>query len=224
MDGEISKAVLQAGVCRDGTLGGNVSQAELLSRASTISREEQRALADRLLDRVRATVHYFAAGDRDEDDLVQIAMVEILRSAASFRGEARLETWADRIVIRTCLRAIQKRRKRELVVRPTGDVLEEDDRSPEAIATVGAGSLPEKDLALRQVRQRLSVLLQRLPLERRLVIVLRWMHNYNLEEIAAMVDAPLNTVRDRLQVGKRQLRTLLLRDPVLKEWAEARCP
>ena len=169
---------------------------------------------DRLFDRVRALVGYLAHGHRDLDDFVQLCLVELLRSAKTYRGEGSLEAWADRITSRTCLRLIKDRRRRdqqtELVESPDADAGPAD-------ALAGDPGSAEEAALRRQVGARLGGLLQRLPEERRLVVVLRILHDYDLAEIAAVTDTPVNTVRDRLQTGKRELRGLILRDPVLRE-------
>jgi RNA polymerase sigma-70 factor (ECF subfamily) len=171
----------------------------------------RRELVDRLLDRVRTTVRYLVAHDRDADDLVQLSLMEILRSVDSFRGESRIEAWADRITIRTSMRALRRRRLLERRV-----VLDDEGSAVEAVADeVGQ----EQALVRLRMRRRLADLLQRLSPERRVVVLLRWVHGYSVKEIAALTGAPVNTVRDRLQVGKRQLRKLILTDPLLCEWA-----
>lgn len=164
-------------------------------------------LARRLLERVRNTVYYLAAGDRDADDLVQLSLVEILRSASAFRGESALETWADRIVVRTALRQLRQRRRRESPVAleelPLADPFE-----------------PQAHLRQRELQRRLAAHLEHLKPERRAVMVLHWVLGHTVEEVAALTDAPPNTVRKRLRVGKRQLRKRLRNDPVFLDWLE----
>ena len=169
---------------------------------------------ERLFDRVRALVGYLAHGHRDLDDFVQLCLVELLRSARTFRGEGSLEAWADRITARTCLRLVKERRRRD----QRTELAEEPDleADPGDVGAAGPGT-SEDTLLRRQIGARLGHLLQRLPEERRLVVVLRLMHDYELAEIAAVTDTPVNTVRDRLQTGKRELRGLILRDPVLRD-------
>lgn len=164
-------------------------------------------LARRLLERVRNTVYYLAAGDRDADDLVQLSLVEILRSAGSFRGESALETWADRIVVRTALRQLRQRRRRE------SPISLEDLPLADPVAL-------QAQLHRRELQHRLAVHLLHLPPERRAVIVLHWMLGHTVEEVAALTDAPPNTVRKRLRVGKQQLRKRLRQDPVFLDWVE----
>ena len=169
-----------------------------------------RELVERLLERVRATVCYLVASDPDAEDLVQAAIVEILCSAARFRGDARLETWADKITVRCTLRAISRRRRRD------SQRVACDEGEP----WVGDDVDAEQALMQRQLQRRVAARLQQLPAEQRAALVLRFVHGYAPAEIAELTDAPLNTVRDRLRVGKRKLRRLCDKDPLLRQWSE----
>jgi len=168
-----------------------------------------RHLAERLLNRIRATVHYLAAGDRDADDLVQMALVAILRSARTFRGECSLERWGDRIAVRTALRELKRRRWRERIVALDGDVAREGQISA------------DHDIQRRLLRDRLAHLLGRLSADRRAAVTLHWMHGYSVQEIADITSAPVNTVRDRLRTGKKLLKSHLEKDPALRDWARS---
>lgn len=187
----------------------------LASAAGSAEPRAQRLVAERLFDRVRATVHYLVAYDSEADDLVQLTMVEILRSLDSFQGRSRLETWADRITIRSCMRALRHRRRQE----QNQLLVAEREGSEAAPGGSRAWSSQEQEAARAQLRHRLAIKLQKLTPQRRVVVVLRYVHGYSIKEIARITEAPPNTVRDRLQVGKRQLRGLILKDPELRDWA-----
>jgi len=178
----------------------------LAQGAATGDRQAQREVANRLLQRVRTTIRYLAGYDADYDDLVSAAMVEILRSMGSFRGNSKLETWADRIAVRTAMRWLKRRRSRGHVVELMADPGE------------GRHGHTEPRQEQRMVRRRLAQQLQKLTEDRREALVLKLVHGYSVAEIAEMTDSSVNTVRDRLQIGRKQLRMHVLRDPVLKNW------
>lgn len=182
---------------------------DLAQRAGAGDEAAQREVAGRLLPRVRTTVHYLAAGDRDADDLVQQSLVEVLRVVGTFRGDASLEYWADRVVVRTALRRIKQRRWRETIVR----------LDPEEPGAAVAGQ--ERSCERRDLRRRLAAHLEDLSAERRTAVVLHWVRGYTIPEIADLTDAKLNTVRGRLRDAKRQLKKQLMKDPVLRDWAES---
>ncbi len=95
---------------------------------------------------------------------------------------------------------------------------EEPDDRPIAFAASSAN--PEAQPTKAKVRMRLASLLERLPPERRTSVVLRWVHGYSIQEIADMTGVRLNTARGRLRKGKKELRELVLSDPVLRNWRE----
>lgn len=182
----------------------------------------QSAVADLLYDRVRATVSYLVRRQADADDLVQETMIEILRSVGLYRGEGCLEAWADRITVRTSMRFLKRRGRRGEVALPEAEAA--DRLLAEAGATRGEAPGLERELVRAEVHRRMAALLERLKPERRLAVVLRWVHDYSIEEIAAMTEVRVNTARGRLRKGKRELRGLVTRDPVLRRWAELVAP
>jgi len=169
------------------------------------NRAAMRDIAHRLLDRVRTTVRYVSADDRDQDDWVQLAMIEILRSLGNFRGESLLETGSDRITIRTAMRHLKQRRGREKVV-----VLDPEARRRERNDS-------QDSAEMISVRRHLAAHLRCLTPQRRSVVVLKLVYGYSIEEISQLTDAPVNTVRDRLRLGRKKLRSRITKDPVLRD-------
>jgi len=186
------------------------SDFELTQAAAQGDRRASREIAERLLDRVRTTVRYISADDRDQDDWVQIAMIEILRSARTFQASGSLESWADRIAVRSAMRHLKRRRRKENVVE-----LDEDPRhEPTGNPTEGHTRLA--------VRRQVARLLGTISTDRRTCVVLRLVHGYSIDEIAAMTDAPRNTVRDRLKRGRKQLKEKVRKDALLRDWVKSR--
>jgi RNA polymerase sigma-70 factor, ECF subfamily len=180
----------------------------LAQRAASGDEQARRSIAQRLFERVRTTVRYLAASHPDGDDFVQLSLLEVLRSLGTFRAETKLESWADRIVVRTALRLIKRQR-----------------RHGEVIALFSGGEVPPKHAEgapHHQLRRHVQSLLQRLTPERQAVVVLQLVHGYSVAEIAELTDTPINTVRDRLRIGKTQLRKFILKDPALRAYGKAR--
>ena len=186
-----------------------VADLELARAAAKLDDKARHDLAERLFDRVRGTVHYLVAGDDEADDLTQIALVEILRCAENFRGDGRLEAWADRITVRTVMRALEKRRRWWSKLIFFG--------APEEGSTRG-DQQPEGELSRRQLQQRLGEKLKRLSIKLRVVVVLHWVHGHTVAEVAEICDAKVNTVRDRLRTAKKKLKKMVLADPALAPW------
>lgn len=191
----------------------SVRHSEDLALARKVAGGDKRAtriLVDRLMNRVRATIGYLSGAGDDADDYAQLALVEVLRSIGSYRGETKLDYWADKIAVRTAMRHMKKRRvKMSQMTELTPESMGVDERTPQTLA------------ARRQLRKRLAEHIAKLPTERRTVVTMRLVHEYSINEIADITGAPSNTVRDRLRIGRKELQKSILADPSLKRWAKS---
>jgi RNA polymerase sigma-70 factor (ECF subfamily) len=159
----------------------------------------RRELAMRLAPRVQRVCRALVRADVDVDDAAQGALLEILRSAASFAAVGSLERWADRIAARHAMRHAIRERRRLATLDPEVD--------PEDVVE------PTEDAVHAEaVARRIHEYLDRIPQERRELLVLRHVLDYSTPEIAAMLEIPIGTVKERLLVARKQVRRLLLRD------------
>lgn len=158
------------------------------------------ALTRRLGPRVRKLVASFVRNDADAEDASQAALIEILRAMPSFRGESRLEAWADRIAVRTAIRLARTRRL--LAVRRHDAV--DPDELPSPSVDDGGDALPRS----------LRAYLDALPEVRRSVLVLRHALGYSVQEIAELTGTSVNTVKDRLLAARHEVRRMVRRELV----------
>ena len=168
--------------------------------------EARRILAERLFDRIRRTLSYTCDAATTED-LTQVALIQILRTAGTYRGENRVEAWADRIAVRCALKYFEKSRRRSALA----DAIWFVARSVEST---------EEKVFKRQARVRLAQLLRELPEPQALTLVLRYMNGHSVEEIATITAVPVNTVRGRIRTARKKIRKKILSDPVLGDWKE----
>jgi RNA polymerase sigma-70 factor, ECF subfamily len=196
-------ASLQGGVA----VAGSSEELELVQQAARGDRQACARLIDQLLDPVRRVVSYLAGREQDVEDLAQMALVEILRSVGSYRGDCPLKYWADRIGVRTALRELRRRRLFFWRRQELGELESKESGADEEVDARG-------------LRLRIAALLAKVSPERRAVLVLHHVEGYDLAEIAAMTGVKLNTVRDRLRRGRKLLRKRVLSDPFLREWVD----
>ena len=81
---------------------------------------------------------------------------------------------------------------------------------------------PEQTLGQEQLQRHVGQMLQKLPAERRLVMVLRAVYGYTMPEIAELTDAELYNVQNDYRAARKQLRRLVETDAHLREWARGR--
>lgn len=72
---------------------------------------------------------------------------------------------------------------------------------------------PDQISANAQLADRLHAALQKLPQERRIMVVLHDIHGYSMPELAAMLHLPLGTVKSRLHRARAALRQELNWEP-----------
>jgi RNA polymerase sigma-70 factor, ECF subfamily len=169
----------------------------------------RRKVAELLFERVRTTVRYISANDRDREDWVQLAMLEILSSLRGFQGVSSLASWADRITVRTAMRHLKRRRRREEKVGLAADPHQ---------GTKNASNDSGEQL---MVRSRIASILEEIDSKPRIAVVLRLVHGYSVDEISAMTSTPRDTIKGRLKRGRKQLRNRIEEDSWLMDWANS---
>ena len=132
-------------------------------------------------------------GDSAEaDDIAQDALVNAYVASGSFRGESRFGTWLFRIAYNIF---IDRQRRHKL---PTGPLEE------------GAGALTDGDAPDAAFRhEALHRAIRRLPEKERAAVLLFYMEDRPIKEIAAILDAPAGTVRAYLTRGRQHIKSYL---------------
>lgn len=135
-------------------------------------------------------------------DATQEAFIAAYRRLDNFHAGS-FKSWLYRIVINKCYDALRVRRRH-----PTLSLDELDDDRAESFTSLKAAHHDTPEAAVQ--RRELADLLQRhiagLPIEQCTVVVLRDVHDLSYEEIAAITQLRLGTVRSRLSRGRARLR------------------
>jgi RNA polymerase sigma-70 factor, ECF subfamily len=135
----------------------------------------------------------------DVDDLVQEIFLLLYRKIGGFRFESRFSTWLTRLAINQCRRALRRRRFGRLLF---GDGWEEQavDHQRSTLRVL------EREEEHRTLREALS----ELPEKQRLVVILRYFEEMSCEEVAAILDCKIGTVRSRLFHARQRLKEIML--------------
>ena len=165
----------------------------------------QRAILEAYRRRVHRVVYRIMGSNREVDDVLQDAFIEVFRSLPTFRGDAQLGTWIDRIAVRVAYRALTDRRRRDrniLELVPSDDV-----------------ALPPDSLAeAREAVRRLYVVLATLEARHRIAFVLHVVDGRPLREVAEMMDASTIATKLRVWRTRRRVHQEALGDPVLSAY------
>ena len=159
----------------------------------------KRVIAHRLVHRVRRLSKMILLDETMADDAAQNSLIEILRSAKTYRGQSSVERWADRITARTALR--HKRDERRHAPAHDSGVDAEDLQSSPAPSEI-------RDVLPRPMEDYLVAL----PDVQREALILKHSFDYTTEEIAEMTGTAVGTIKDRLVTARRHIRRLIQRD------------
>ena len=141
----------------------------------------------------------YLLGRRDEvDDLVQETWLRVLERGSSYDGHSRFEPWLFRVARNIALDAMRKRQNLSL------DSDDDDGRPPPSPAS--SEPSPFTLAARTEEADRLAHSLQALDPVHREALVLRFQEDLSLQEISAIVGAPVSTVASRIYRGLATLR------------------
>ncbi len=146
----------------------------------------------------------------EAEDLAQEAFVRAWLGLPNFRGQSQFRTWLYRIVTNLCYNRLPGLR-RELT-------LLGDDCLDNMVCDEVLNINPADSLEAREQRLALHHAIEQLPDSYRLLVTLRYQQELSYEEIVAVVNLPLGTVKTGLFRAKERLRQTLLKDmPTIKE-------
>lgn len=168
-------------------------------------------LVDRYQARAIRLAFSLLGNTDDAREASQDAFLKAYRSLGRFRGEAAFFTWLSRIVINEC-RSRWRRRAREPIatVRISGSpAADEESEASFFVDPEDPGAGPGEQLAQRELSQRLSREIARLPTRQRIAFVSHHLHGCSLEETAAVMRCRVGTVKSHLFRATERLKGAL---------------
>ena len=178
----------------------------LVDRCLTGEPAATRELFRRHKGRVHASLFRVLGTNRDMDDLLQEAFLQVFQSLRGWRAEASLATWIDRVAVRVAYRYLSQRSRRIVT-----DVLADEDAIPG-----GEGASASRQLARDGVK-RLYEVLDELGPAARLAFTLHEIDGRPLAEVAELVGSSVTATKLRVWRARKKVETAALADPVLRE-------
>jgi RNA polymerase sigma-70 factor (ECF subfamily) len=160
-------------------------------------------------DRVYSFCARMLSDREDALDAAQEVFLSAWRNLSRFRGEAALSTWLLRIAANRCLNRIRRRKS----------VSEREAPWPESTGEEGEGIIfqpaggendhPDRLAETGEMREILTEALSQLDPGSRWMVLLSDVEGFSYEEIAALAEVPLGTVKSRLHRARMAMRRLL---------------
>ena len=143
--------------------------------------------------RLYRTAWAILGNEGDASDALQEATIRAYRAIDQLKGgQAAFPAWMRRILVNTCTQILRKRMRVIPVERP--EDLSEEQVTPDVDVPLGS----EVWEAVKELDERY-----------RAVVVLRFLNDMQLEDIATALDIPLGTVKSRLHTALKLLKNRL---------------
>ena len=157
--------------------------------------------------RIYFTVRRIVLDHDDANDIVQDTFVKTYQNLQRFDEQYPFYPWLRRIALNTTLNHQAKvHRKKELL---------SDEKEFDQIEAEGANPLQE--MMHHELQNKIVEALEQLPIDQRMVFVLRTNDELSYEEISEQLDISTGTVMSRLSRARAKLKEILLPYLVQKE-------
>jgi RNA polymerase sigma-70 factor (ECF subfamily) len=182
-----------------------------VSTATSPAREHDLALARRAAagDRVaqrdlfqshRAGVHHtlfrILGNNRELEDLIQDAFLEIFRSLDSFRGDSTLSRWCQTIATRSAYLYMSRRKPPSVDLAVVEEIVANDDDT-------------RRHAMVREAARRLYI-----------ALALSAIDGLSLKEVAELTESTVFSVKTRVWRARKQLFARAAKDPVLAPYLD----
>jgi RNA polymerase sigma-70 factor (ECF subfamily) len=164
----------------------------LLQAIARGDRDAMHVLFTRHRIKVFRFVQRMVRNEPTAEDLTADVFLDVWRNAAGFAGRAAVATWILAIARFKALSVLRRRRESAL-----------DETAAARIEDSSAN--PEAALAAKHDGEVLRVCLDRLSSDHREVIDLVYYHEKSIDEVAQIVNIPVNTVKTRMFYARKRL-------------------
>ncbi len=151
--------------------------------------------------KVHAIVARFIRDSDEVRDVVQEAFIKAYRALPRFRGDSQFYTWLYRIAVNTAKNYLVARSRRP----PSSDVDLADAEYYSGSDQLKDVSSPENQLFRDELEAVINQAIVELPEDLRTAVTLREYEGLSYEDIAAVMDCPVGTIRSRIFRGRESI-------------------
>ena len=179
----------------------------LARRAASGDRAAQRELFTAQKSSVHHTLYRILGNNREIEDLVQDAFLEIFRALPSFRGDSTLTRWCQTIATRTAYLSISRRKP------PSVDLAVVEEIIPGDANT-------HRQAVMREAARRLYAALERIDAKQRIAFALAVIDGLSLAEVAQLTETTVVAVKTRVWRARKDLMKRARKDAVLSTYLD----
>jgi RNA polymerase sigma-70 factor (ECF subfamily) len=190
-----------------------IDDSELLAAVRAGDPSVAAAFHDRLRAPIERTVgRLLGHGDPDREDLVQLALIELVTSVDRYRGECSLDGWASTLAAHVVYKHIRRRKlERRLFAA----------MAPEALAATRSQERLGRAAILRSAAIRVQAHLEHVDQAKAWAFLLHDVCGFDLQEMARILGVTVAAAQTRLVRGRREVHERIAEDPELANVLES---
>lgn len=151
--------------------------------------------------KVHSIVARFIRDSDEVRDVVQEAYIKAYRALPRFRGDSQFYTWLYRIAVNTAKNYLVARSRRP----PSSDVDLDDAEFYSGSEQLKDTGSPENQLFRDELEEVIKQAIIELPEDLRTAVTLREYEGLSYEDIAAVMNCPVGTIRSRIFRGRESI-------------------
>ncbi|OQR56981.1 sigma-70 family RNA polymerase sigma factor [Bacillus sp. CDB3] len=156
-------------------------------------------------DIYRTVVFLLGNQHQDVDDIVNEVYIKMWKSVTNYDMNRSFRFWLHGIVVKQVQDWRRKSWRRFRIFEKKK--MYEQDRS----------YIMDEGILHKETRNELVEVVQKLSYKHREVVIMRYFHEYSLDEIAVLLQIPVGTVKSRLHTALKRLRTEMEHMPDIRE-------
>jgi len=181
--------------------------AEIIQRAIAGDERAYAEIVERYRPQIFNLIIRMVRTREEAEDLTQETFIKAFHSLLSFNAEYAFSTWLYKIAVNNCIDFFRK--KRLLTTSIDTPIVAKDGELQRELPDEGDRS-PDSGLIEQEHKNYIQAAIDSLPVKYREAIVLRHVHDKSYEEISAVLQIPIGTVKVRIfrarEMLKRKLR------------------
>jgi len=160
-------------------------------------------LVDRHKERAMTLALRLLGSKEEAEELVQDAFLRAYKNLDTFRGDAKFSTWLYRILYNLCMTKVTRRKGKM-------EHLEEEDRMTKTMLVDDEEISIQERIEHEEITKLVATEIESLPEKLKTVILLFYVQDMSYDEMSAVMNIPVGSVKTYLHRGRNMLRQRVL--------------
>lgn len=180
-----------------------VSDEDLMKRCREGDMGAFELIVLRYKDAIFSFTYRFVMDYHRAQDISQETFIRVFRNVNRYKSRNSFKTWLYRIAVNLC--------KNELRYRNRHKTLSLDDPAVDIESLSGSHYiLPDKAYEKKEMLKLVKKVIEDLPVDQRMAIIMREYQDFSYEEIASALNCSLGAVKSKIYRARQNIKTMLI--------------